>query len=184
MRVEQKSTRSKWNILYAGPDLSDDFHCCARIYILGIHDVCCYYRGTATCNTKVAAKIRSHVEARVLTRSSLTVYKDTPALVKLSLYEGYRGDQMLKHVSVLHVVQGNLVPDECLQSMQRDKLGIGQCNAEHGRYLGYGKPSPHDGQNATNIVRCKSLAICGTVQVSDPEAWYDLIHVMILIIHG
>jgi hypothetical protein len=56
MRVEQKSTRNKWNILYGGPDLSDEIYCRTRVYILGIHDVCCRDRGTATCDAKVAAK--------------------------------------------------------------------------------------------------------------------------------
>jgi hypothetical protein len=51
------------------------------------------------------------------------VYKDIPALINLGLYEGYRRDQMLEHVSVLHVVQRDLVPDEGLQSMQHDELG-------------------------------------------------------------
>ena len=98
------------------------------------------------------------------------MYKDIPALVDLGLYEGYRGDQMLEHVSVLHVIQRNLVPDEGLQSMQHDELSMDQCDAEH-RYLGDGEPPPHDGQNAANIVRRERLAICGAVQVTDPEAW-------------
>ena len=52
--------------------------------------------------------------ARVPTCSSLTVYKNIPALVNFCLYERYRGDQMLEHVSFLHIVQGNLVPGEGL----------------------------------------------------------------------
>lgn len=88
------------------------------------------------------------------------MYKDIPALVDLGLYEGYRGDQMLEHVSVLHVVQRNLVPDEGLQSMQHDEFGIGQCNAEN-RYLRDGEPPPHHGENAANIVRRERLGICG-----------------------
>ena len=112
-RVEQISTRSKVNILYAGPDLSDEIHCRAYVHILGIHDVCCHDSSTATCNAQVAAK-DSDIYARIPTRSGLTVHKNIPALVDLSLYERYRRDQMLEYVSVLHVVQGNLMTDEGL----------------------------------------------------------------------
>ena len=55
---------------------------------------------------------------RTRTRSGLTVYKNAPSLVELSLDERYRGDQMLEHVSIHHIVQGNLVPEEGLQSPQ------------------------------------------------------------------
>jgi hypothetical protein len=50
-RVERKSTRSKWNILYAGSDLSDEIHRRVGVYILRIHDVCGRDRRTATCRT-------------------------------------------------------------------------------------------------------------------------------------
>ena len=119
--VEQKSTRSKWNIPYAGPDLSDEIYCCAGVYILGIHDVCSGDSGTATCNARVSTK-DSHMYARVPTCSSLTVYKNIAALVNFCLYERYRGDQMLEHVSFLHIVQGNLVPGEGLQSTRPQKM--------------------------------------------------------------
>jgi len=112
-RIEQKSTRSKVNILYAGPDLSDEIHCRAEVYILGIHDVCCYDSSTATCSAQVAAK-DNHIYMRIPTRSGLAVHKNIPALVDFSLYERYRRDQMLEYVSVLHVVQGNLLTDEGL----------------------------------------------------------------------
>lgn len=46
----------------------------------------------------------SQICARTRTRSGLTVDKNAPALIKLGLYERYRGDQMLEHVSFLHVV--------------------------------------------------------------------------------
>lgn len=42
------------------------------------------------------------------------MHQNIPALVDFSLYERYRGDQMLEYVSVLHVVQGNLLTDEGL----------------------------------------------------------------------
>jgi hypothetical protein len=51
---------------------------------------------------------------RIPTRSGLTVDKNIPALIEFSLYERYRGDQMLEYVSVLHVIQGNLLTDEGL----------------------------------------------------------------------
>lgn len=63
--------------------------------------------------------------------------------------------------------------------------GISQRNAEDG-YLRDGEPPPHHGQNAANVVRRERLAVRGAVQVTDPEAWYDLVHVMIfiIVIHG
>jgi hypothetical protein len=42
--------------------------------------------------------------------------KNAPALVELSLDDCYRGDQMLEYVSVLHIIQGNLVVEEGLHS--------------------------------------------------------------------
>ena len=50
------------------------------------------------------------------TRSGLAVDENASTLVKLSLYECYRGDQILKHVSFLYIVQGDLVSGEGLQS--------------------------------------------------------------------
>ncbi len=50
------------------------------------------------------------------TRSGLAVDENAPTLIELSLYECYRGDQMLKHVSFLYIVQGDLVSDEGLRS--------------------------------------------------------------------
>jgi len=83
--------------------------------MLGIHDVCCYDSSTATCNAQVAAK-DSHVYVQIPTRSGLAVHKNIPALVDFTLYERYRGNQMLEYVSFLHVVQGNLPTDEGLWS--------------------------------------------------------------------
>ena len=50
------------------------------------------------------------------TRSGLAVDENAPTLIELSLYECYRRDQMLKHVSFLYIVQGYLVSDEGLRS--------------------------------------------------------------------
>jgi hypothetical protein len=50
------------------------------------------------------------------TRSGLAVDENAPTLIELSLYECYRGDQMLKDVSLLYIVQGDLVSDEGLRS--------------------------------------------------------------------
>jgi hypothetical protein len=50
------------------------------------------------------------------TRSGLAVDENAPTLIDFSLYECYRGDQMLKHVSFLHIVQGDLVSDDGLRS--------------------------------------------------------------------
>jgi hypothetical protein len=54
--------------------------------------------------------------ARIRTRPGLAVDENAPTLIDLSLYECYRGDQMLKHVSFLYIVQGDLVSDEGLRS--------------------------------------------------------------------
>lgn len=59
----------------------------------------------------------SHIYARLPTRSGLAVYKNVPALVALSLYEGYRRDQMLEDVGLLNIVQRNLLPDEGLETL-------------------------------------------------------------------
>jgi len=89
--------------------------------MLGIHDVCCYDSSTATCNAQVAAK-DSHMYVQIPTRSGLAVDKNIPALVDFSLYERYRGDQMLEYVSLLHVVQGYLLTDEGLWSTRPEKV--------------------------------------------------------------
>jgi len=56
----------------------------------------------------------SHIYARTRTRSGLAVDENAPTLIELSLYECYRRDQMLKHVSFHYIVQGDLVSDEGL----------------------------------------------------------------------
>ena len=49
--------------------------------------------------------------------------KNALALVELSLDERYRGDQMLEYVSVLHIIQRNLVSEEGLR-MRQLSLGV------------------------------------------------------------
>ena len=63
------------------------------------------------------------MDTRTRTRSCLTVDKNALTLVELSLDERYRGDQMLEHVSILHIVQEDLVPEEGLRSPQLS-LGV------------------------------------------------------------
>jgi hypothetical protein len=48
------------------------------------------------------------------------VNENAPALIEFSLYECYRGDQMLKHVSFLYIVQGDLVSGEGLRSPEHE----------------------------------------------------------------
>ena len=86
--------------------------------MLGIHDVCCRNCGTATCKAQQVTAKNGHIYiyAWTRTRSGLAVDKNAPALVKFSFYKCYRGNQMLEHVRFLHVVQGNLVPNEGLRS--------------------------------------------------------------------
>jgi len=114
--------------VYGGSDLSDEIYRCTSVYILGIHDVCCRYCRTAT-------------------RSGLAVDENAPTLIELSLYECYRGDQMLKHVSFLYIVQGDLVSGEGLRD---------------------GESPPHRGQDTVNVVRSESIDIFSAVEVSDP----------------
>jgi hypothetical protein len=47
-----------------------------------------------------------------------------------------------------------------------------------------GKVSTHHGENAANVVRFEGIRISGAMQVTNPEAWQDLIHVMMFIAHG
>ena len=42
--------------------------------------------------------------------------KNPPVLVELSLYKGDRRDQVLEHIRLLDVIQGNLVSNESLPS--------------------------------------------------------------------
>lgn len=77
--------------------------------------------------TTVALRPGSHDKSRsriintyagTRTRPGLAVDENAPALIELSLYECYRGNQMLKHVSFLYIVQGDLVSDEGLRSLE------------------------------------------------------------------
>lgn len=83
--------------VYGGSDLSDEIYRCTSVYVLGIHEVCCR-------------------NCRTATRSGLAVDENAPTLIDFSLHECYRGDQVLKHVSFLYIVQGDLVSDEGLRS--------------------------------------------------------------------
>ncbi len=58
----------------------------------------------------------NQIYARTPTRSGLAVDKNAPTLIEVSLYECYRGDQMLEYVSFLHIIQRNLVSGEILRS--------------------------------------------------------------------
>ena len=63
------------------------------------------------------------MDTQTRTRPCLAVDKNALALVELSLDERYRGDQMLEYVSVLHIIQRNLVPEEGLRLRQLS-LGV------------------------------------------------------------
>ncbi len=47
--------------------------------------------------------------------------KNPPVLIELGLYKSDRRDQVLENISLLHVIQGNLVSNEGLSS---EELGI------------------------------------------------------------
>jgi hypothetical protein len=94
--------------------------------------------------------------------------ENAPTLIELSLYERYRGDQMLKHVSFLYIVQRDLVSDEGLRSPGHECIDY---HVEKvGAYIREGESPPHRGQDAVNIVCSESIDIFGAVEVSDPEA--------------
>ena len=50
--LNRNQTLSKWDILYVGPDLSDEIYRCTSVYILGIHEVCCRNCRAATWMTQ------------------------------------------------------------------------------------------------------------------------------------
>lgn len=51
-------------------------------------------------------------------------------------------------------------------------------------YLRDGESPPHHGQDTLNVVRFESVGIFRAVEVSDPEARLDLVHVVMFFIHG
>jgi hypothetical protein len=51
-------------------------------------------------------------------------------------------------------------------------------------YLRDGESPPHRGQYAVNVVRSERIGIFGAVEVSDPEARYDLVHMVMFFVHG
>ena len=51
-------------------------------------------------------------------------------------------------------------------------------------YFRDGESAPHHGQDALDVVRSEGIDIFGAVEVSDPEARYDLVHMVMFFIHG
>lgn len=83
------------------------------------------------------------------------MHEDAPALVELRLDESDRGQQVHEDVSVVGVVEQDLMLDESLI---------------------YGDPSTHGGKDAVYAIGFKHGDIQRTGQVAYPELGYDFVH--------